>query len=112
MGPDDHASGASYAPPDGSVAEAQAFDPAFERLPVEQRALLVAHHLGGTFARDVRASPCSLGPGRCAIVELVTDEFVDPPLHVADVIVDIGRAQVDREIPVPRSPLATTPPPP
>ncbi len=53
MGPDDHASGASYAPPDGSVAEAQAFDRAFERLPVEQRALLVAHHLEGRSLADI-----------------------------------------------------------
>ncbi len=31
--------------PDDPIADADAFDRAFERLPVEQRALLVAHHL-------------------------------------------------------------------
>ncbi|MDQ3553149.1 MAG: hypothetical protein M3395_01890 [Chloroflexota bacterium] len=62
-----------------------------------------AGSFGGTVARDVRAGHCSIGPGRCAIVELV-DEFADPPLHVADVIVDIGRAQVVRQFPVPASP--------
>ncbi len=44
---DDRAAVGSYEPPDGSIADAQAFDRAFERLPVEQRALLVAHHLEG-----------------------------------------------------------------
>ncbi len=63
-----------------------------------------AGSFGGTVAGDVRAGICSIGPGRCAIVELVTDEFADPPLHVDDVIVDIGRAQVVRQILVPASP--------
>ncbi len=48
MGSDvDRSAPGSYAAPDGSIADAQAFDRAFERLPVEQRALLVAHHLEG-----------------------------------------------------------------
>jgi len=50
---DDHSSVGSYGPPDGSVAGAQAFDRAFERLPVEQRALLVAHHLEGSSLTDI-----------------------------------------------------------
>ncbi len=47
MDTDDHSVTASYEAPDGRIAAAQAFDHAFERLPVEQRALLVAHHLEG-----------------------------------------------------------------
>ncbi len=50
---DDRAALASYEPPDGSVADAQTFDRAFERLPVEQRALLVAHHLDGRPLADI-----------------------------------------------------------
>ncbi len=45
----------TYASPDESVADAQAFDRAFERLPVEQRALLVAHHLEGQQLADMAA---------------------------------------------------------
>ena len=70
-----------------------------------------AGSFGGTLAQDVSAGSCSVRAGRCAIVQLVTDAFVDPPLHVADVIVDIGRQEVVREIQVPRSPPAAAPPP-
>lgn len=45
----------SHESPDASVASAQAFDRAFERLPVEQRALLVAHHLEGRALVDISA---------------------------------------------------------
>jgi RNA polymerase sigma-70 factor (ECF subfamily) len=56
MDPDDDRSAVgSYEPPDGSIAGAQAFDRAFERLPVEQRALLVAHHLEGKPLADMAA---------------------------------------------------------
>jgi RNA polymerase sigma-70 factor (ECF subfamily) len=53
MDVDDRSVVGSYGPPDGSVASAQAFDRAFERLPVEQRALLVAHHLEGRGLTDI-----------------------------------------------------------
>jgi len=43
----------SYGPPDGSVADAYAFDRAFERLSIDQRALLVAHHLNGRPLADI-----------------------------------------------------------
>jgi len=52
---DDRSAAGSYEPPDGSIAGAQAFDRAFERLPVEQRALLVAHHLEGKPLADMAA---------------------------------------------------------
>jgi len=52
---------------------------------------------GGTFARDVAVVPCPARTGWCARVELVTDEFADPPIPVADVIVDIGREEVVAE---------------
>jgi RNA polymerase sigma-70 factor (ECF subfamily) len=37
----------SIDPPEPSTVDADTFDRAFERLPVDQRALLVAHHLEG-----------------------------------------------------------------
>ncbi|MBA3851074.1 MAG: sigma-70 family RNA polymerase sigma factor [Chloroflexi bacterium] len=53
MDVDDRGAGASYEPPDGSIVDAQAFDRAFERLAVEQRSLLVAHHLEGRPLTDI-----------------------------------------------------------
>lgn len=52
---EDRSAVGSYDDPDGSIADAQAFDRAFERLPVEQRALLVAHHLEGKPLTDIAA---------------------------------------------------------
>jgi hypothetical protein len=66
---------------------------------------------GGTFARNATAVLCPERPGWCATVELVTDEFADPPLHVSDVIVDIGREEVLHEDPPrPPPPAMSTPP--
>ena len=45
--------GPSAPAPDDPVAEADAFDRAFERLAVDQRALLVAHHLDGRSIDDL-----------------------------------------------------------
>ncbi|CAN5584275.1 sigma-70 family RNA polymerase sigma factor [soil metagenome] len=53
MDADDRTAIASYEPPDRSIADAQAFDRAFERLALEQRALLVAHHLDGRALADI-----------------------------------------------------------
>jgi len=52
---DDRSAVGSYGAPDTSIADAHAFDRAFGRLPVEQRALLVAHHLDGMGLTDIAA---------------------------------------------------------
>ncbi|MEJ7751486.1 MAG: hypothetical protein WKF46_00920 [Candidatus Limnocylindrales bacterium] len=66
---------------------------------------------GGTFARSIVGVPCPAGPGWCASVELVTDEFVDPPIVLAEVIVDIGREEVVHEDPPRPAPPAMSSPP-
>lgn len=66
---------------------------------------------GGTFARSTASVPCPDAPGWCASLELVTDEFVDPPIVLAEVIVDIGREEVLHEDPPrPTPPAMSTPP--